>query len=105
LGISIPEFSSLEYVSLLATEIKRHEAAFSLYVDYYGYSSFEEVGQAIEKFAEHYQGAFESVEDYVQHYYKESGLLKAFTDTGFDLFILIGVRSPMIGNALVIFFF
>jgi len=69
-GIQLHEYESIEHVSALAQALEEHGAPFALYLEHLG---FEDVEEALESFEDNYQGCHESVEDYAQDYYEQTG--------------------------------
>ena len=84
-GITLHEFESIERVSALAQAIEEHGQPFAMYISYLG---FDDVDRAISSFEDHYCGCFESVEDYAQDYYEQTGQLEAIEKAGLNSYYI-----------------
>jgi len=78
-GVEIDEYESLEYISALAQALEQHGASFALYIDCLG---LEDIEEALESFEDNYSGCFESIEDYAQDYYEQTGMLETIEKAG-----------------------
>jgi len=85
MGISLHEYESLDYVSALAQAIEEHGKPFALYIDHLG---FDDVEEAISSFEDNYCGCFESIEDYAQDYYEQTGQLEAIENAGLNSYYI-----------------
>ncbi|BAZ47058.1 antirestriction protein (plasmid) [Chondrocystis sp. NIES-4102] len=83
-GFDISKFKNLDCINALSTSIKEHGKAFTLYLNSEGVEidSLHSVDELITNFEEHYQGCFDSIEDYVDYYYQETGLLNSIKAAG-----------------------
>lgn len=70
-GYQVSEWSSLDTVSLVARGIAEHGPAYAQWVEYVGDTSGELLDD--ERFRDHYEGTFDSLEDYVEYVLEETG--------------------------------
>ena len=71
-GYKVAEWTSFETISLIAQGVAEHGEAYAAWVEYVGDTS----GQLLEpdQFHDHYEGEFDSVQDYVEYILKETGI-------------------------------
>jgi antirestriction protein len=71
-GYKVDEWTSFATVSLIAQGVAEHGEAYAAWAEYTGDTS----GTLLEpeQFHEHYQGEFDSVQDYVEYILKETGI-------------------------------
>ena len=84
-GVKIHEYESIDRVCQIAKAIDEHGKPFALYLDYLGFDDLEE---AIASFEDNYCGCFDSIEDYVQDYYEQTGQLEAIENAGLNSFCI-----------------
>lgn len=84
-GVEINEYDSIEYISALALAIEEYGTPFSLYIEHLGYDDIE---QAISDFQDNYSGCFESIEDYAQDYYQQTGQLETIEQAGLNSYYI-----------------
>jgi len=84
-GITLHEYESIDYVSALANAIEEHGQPFALYIDHLG---FDDIEEAVTAFEDNYSGSFESIEDYAQDYYEQTGQLEAIENAGLNSFYI-----------------
>lgn len=83
-GFDISKFQDLDCINALSASFDEHKMAFALYINYVGVDidSPYSVDDVITNFEDHYQGCFESIEDYAEHYYESTGLLSSIEAAG-----------------------
>lgn len=70
-GYNVSEYANLDTASLVAKGIAEHGEAYAEWVEYVG-DTAEELLDA-ESFHDHYEGTFDSLEEYVEHILEETG--------------------------------
>ena len=84
-GITLNEYESIDYISALANAIQEHGKPFALYLDYL---DFDDVEEAVSSFQDNYCGCFESIQDYAQDYYEQTGMLETIEQAGLKSFYI-----------------
>ena len=71
------ESADLELVCAIGAAIMEHGRVFTAYLEHVGFpTETNSVAKLVADFTESHQGAYESVEDWAQHYLEDTGLLQ-----------------------------
>jgi antirestriction protein len=75
-GIKLGEHEDIEWLAALAAAIEEHGDAFVCYVKWQGTSNCDDIDSAVSDFQDKYQGEHDSLADYVEQYWEDTGEYK-----------------------------